>query len=95
MRIEQMAKRLGIDSAGLRDLRSRQRNRCLPLNYSSLSEYLGSQLLQRQNDEWVQIMEALGKARNRASRTVSVTFLVGINRFFPENFPQNQNNLPC
>lgn len=29
------------------------------------------------------------------STQVSVTFLVGINRFFPENFPQNQNNLPC
>ena len=25
--------------------------------------------------------------------TASVTFLVGIRRFFPKNFPQNQNNL--
>ncbi len=27
------------------------------------------------------------------SELASVTFLVGISRFFPENFPQNQNNL--
>lgn len=66
MTIEDMAVRLGINETELDTLKAQEKERKLPGGYAHLSDCIGSRLLQKQNSEWVQLMEKINEARRKA-----------------------------
>jgi hypothetical protein len=68
MTIEQMATRLGISGTELLVLEAQEQARSLPLHYVHLRDYLGSQVLEKQNTEWAELMDSI-RARRRTVST--------------------------
>ena len=69
MTIEQMAERLGLNEAELEVLKAQEQARSLPGRYVHLRDYLGAQVLDTQNGEWVGLMDGILNVRRRTNST--------------------------
>jgi hypothetical protein len=86
MNIHEAAVRLGINERELEVLKAQEAAGTLPGSYANLADYLGANLLMRQNEEWAKLVGNLKGLRNRLTTFKEIDqFHASLREFIDQN----------